>query len=348
MPSLLTIDSPVSPSSRTPICANQKQGLAESKEDAVRWLAVLEQTFGHQAYLLEVHDREGMALGHLPLCLVESWLFGRFLVSLPYLNTAGVCAVYPDVASQLIDRAVLLTDELDVHHLELRHEEEIESPHFNGRIDEKVHMRLELPCESGVLWKQLKAKVRNQVRKGDSHQLKISWGRENRLDDFYRVFCHNMRDLGTPVYPRNLFATILEHFPKSELAVTYLGEKPIAAAYLHYGRDNIQIPSASSLRHYNSTNANMWMYWRLLCRGVERGANIFDFGRSTMGAGTYRFKKQWGALPTPAIWQHYVPSGKWDPVRPNNPKYRLMIKAWQKLPVWLANRIGPKVVRGIP
>ena len=317
---------------------------------ALAWLKVFQKSFGHTPYLLEVRNPQSTLLGHLPLCLVQSRLFGRFLVSLPYLNSAGIETSHPEVAQILVNRAVDLANELDVDHLELRHEQAVESPHFNGQIDEKVHMRLALPAVSDTLWKQLKAKVRNQVRKGESHDLRIEWGREERLlHDFYGVFSHNMRDLGTPVYSRNLFSNILDEFPTTELAVTYLGaQKPVAAAILHHSKNSTNVPSASSLRHYNSTNANMWMYWQLLSRAIERGSDVFDFGRSTIGEGTYRFKKQWGAEPSPATWQLYSPNGKLEPVRPNNPKYRLMIRAWQKLPVWIANRIGPKIVRGIP
>ena len=323
--------------------------LARSR--AIDWLTVLESTFRHPSFLIEVRDENAECLGHLPLCLVRSRLFGRYLVSLPYLNTAGVCSPHQAVATMLIDRAVELANELRVQHLELRHETPIESQHFNSVMDEKVHMRLDLPDQSGTLWQQLKPKVRNQVRKGETHDLRIEWGRNERhLRDFYRVFSHNMRDLGTPVYSRMLFANILKQFQNAEVGVTYLHDMPIAAAYLHHeGSDGVTcVPSASCLRRYNPFNANMWMYWQLLCRAIERRALVFDFGRSTVGEGTFRFKKQWGAEPINATWQYYRRSGEINDARPNNPKYERLIQAWQKLPLWIANSLGPRIVRGIP
>jgi FemAB-related protein (PEP-CTERM system-associated) len=330
------------------LTASQQTHLATDRDNSLRWLTVFQSTFGHRPYLLEVRDNATNSLGHLPLCLIESRLFGRFLVSLPYLNTAGVCTPLPVVAAQLIDRAVELANDLNVQHLELRHEHEFPSPHFNDSMKEKVHMRLDLPAESNILWKQLKPKVRNQIRKGDSHDLTIKWGRHENLRDFYRVFSHNMRDLGTPVYSRALFQNILDQFPSAELAVTYLGKKPIAAAYLHHDSTTTSVPSASCIRRYNPTNANMWMYWQLLSRSIERSAVVFDFGRSTLGGGTYRFKKQWGAQPSAAVWQYYRRDGDLNAARPTNPKYQHMIRIWQRLPLWAANLLGPQIVRGIP
>ena len=331
------------------LTVDQQTNLGAKREDALRWLNVFGQTFGHTPYFIEARTPDGIPLGHLPLCLVQSRLFGRFLVSLPYLNSSGVATSFPDVATQLVDRAVRLADELDVRHLELRHEQPIKSTHFNDVMDRKVHMRLDLPSDIPTLWGGLKAKVRNQVRKGEKHDLRIEWGTHPAIvRDFYSVFSHNMRDLGTPVYPRSLFETILAQFSCAELAVTYFENKPIAAAYLQHDEAATCVPSASSLRHYNWTNANMWMYWQLLSRAITRKAIVFDFGRSTVGEGTYKFKKQWGSLPCSATWQYYCRSGERQAVRPDNPKYQRMIRVWQHLPIWIANLLGPKIVRGIP
>src|SRR5262249_40980442 len=109
-----------------------------------------------------------------------------------------------------------------------------------------------------------------------------------------------------------------------------------------------EVPSASSLRAYNPACANMMMYWHLLERAVQRGQAVFDFGRSTLGGSTYRFKRQWGALATEAVWQYYVRRGSIRAGRPGDPRYGRMIRAWQRLPVWLTRLIGPLIVRGIP
>jgi FemAB-related protein (PEP-CTERM system-associated) len=170
------------------------------------------------------------------------------------------------------------------------------------------------------------------------------------LSDFYDVFSRNMRDLGTPVYPRRFFQAILDHLPgQTELCVVYRERRPLAGALLVHGTGGTtEVPSASSLRAFNSTNANMVMYWHLLKRSVERGQKEFDFGRSSIDGNTYRFKKQWGAKPAPTVWQYYVREGTVGDMRPENSKYQRMIELWKRLPLSVTRLLGPMIVRGIP
>jgi FemAB-related protein (PEP-CTERM system-associated) len=314
------------------------------------WLDVLARGLGHTPYLLEAEGEGGKVIGFLPLAYVRSLLFGRFLVSLPYLNYGGVLADDEATAVALIDRAVDLASRLGVRYLELRHSGQgVDHPDLNRRSVSKVHMRLALPATVGALWGGLAAKVRNQVRKGQKNGLTVVWGSEELLPEFYAVFSRNMRDLGTPVYGPALFVGSLQRFPgRAELCVVRAGGRAVAAALLLHGWGVTEVPSASSLRSDNQTNANMLMYWHLLERSVERGQSLFDFGRSTPESGTYSFKRQWGAVPEQAVWQYHLRSGSVDDVRPDNAKYRRLSRAWSRLPVWLTRWIGPTVVRGIP
>jgi len=312
------------------------------------WLKVLEQGLRHVPYLIEAVEGDE-TVGLLPLALVKSRLFGRYLVGLPYLNYGGVIAEDELVACQLIDRAIELADALDVKHLELRHRRAIEHPRLTTRTGHKVHMIRELPRTPDVLLKQLQSNVRNHVRRGQKNGLAVAWGGEELLPEFYDVFSHNMRDLGTPVYGRALFRAALRQFPdRVELCVVRLGTKAVAAGLLVHGWKTTEIPSASSLRSYNSTNANSLMYWNLLERAIERGQETFDFGRSTPGTSVCSFKEQWGAKPEPAEWQYYMRAGKSDDMRPDNPRYERLIRVWKRLPVWLTRWVGPTIVRGIP
>jgi FemAB-related protein (PEP-CTERM system-associated) len=193
-------------------------------------------------------------------------------------------------------------------------------------------------------------KVRNQVRKAENAGLETVFGGRELLSEFYAVFSHNMRDLGTPVYGRGLFRSILEQFPEeAELCIARTPSgKPVAAALLLHGPDVSEVPSASSLRQYNATCANMLLYWKLLERAVLRGQAVFDFGRSTRDGSTYRFKKQWGAVAEPATWQFYQRKGSATDLRPDNPSYQRLIRIWQRLPVLVTRWLGPPIVRGIP
>jgi serine/alanine adding enzyme len=312
------------------------------------WLFVLRNSLRHEVYVLEARTVDGPC-GFLPLAFVDSMLFGRFLVSLPYLNSNGLVSSSPDVDTVLIDRAVALADELGVRHLELRQERAIEHAALSANVSSKVHMRLSLPATVDGLWKGFDTKVRNQIRKGEKSNFAVRWGGAELLEDFYSVVSRNMRDLGTPVYSHRLFESILTVFPgAAELCVVADGHKPIAAALLLHGPGVTEVPTASSLREYNPSNANMLMYRHLLDRAVGRGQAIFDFGRSTTDGPTFKFKKQWGAEPHPAVWQYYVRCGQVGEMRPDNPRYQQAIRVWQRLPVRLTQWVGPGIVRGIP
>lgn len=250
--------------------------------------------------MLVACDGAGKICGYLRLVLVSGRLFGRFLISLSYLNRAGVVAPCPRIAAALISEEVALASRLDVRYLELRHGEPVEHADLPESRGDKSRMVLELGPSSEGLWQSIGPKVRNQVRKGEKHNLTVRWGKREMVDEFYNVFSVNMRDLGTPVYPRKLFEQILMHFAQE--ALVDLQGRPVAAALLIHAHGSTHVPSASSLRQYHSTNANMWMYHRLLLRAIERGSRQFDFGRSSVGSGTYRFKKQWGAQPRPTVW----------------------------------------------
>jgi FemAB-related protein (PEP-CTERM system-associated) len=312
------------------------------------WLGVLQEGLGHEPYAVEAVSG-GCTVGFLPLAHVSSMLFGRFLVSLPYLNTNGVVAQSPEVRAGLVARACELAEELDVRHLELRHEEPVPHPALNGSLTSKVHMRLPLPASGEALWKGFDSKVRNQVRKGEKGDFAVEWGGAELLGGFHDVMAENMRDLGSPVYGKDFFAAMLAAFPgDAELCLVRDGQRPAAAALLLHGWGVTEVPSASSLKAYNPSNVNMLMYHHLLRRAVERGQRVFDFGRSTMEGSTFKFKKQWGAAPHPATWQYRVLGGEVGEMRPDNPRYQRAIRLWQRLPVWLTRRVGPLIVRGIP
>lgn len=316
-----------------------------------RWSVALAAGLGHRPYLLTATAGQEPG-GYLLVFLVESLLFGRYLVSQPYLNYGGPVTSNPEVAQQLIQRADHLAQKLGVKYLELR-TGRYEAPGMAMPSLHKVNARRRLAADSPTTWASLSPKVRNQVRKAQKHGLTCRWGGSDLLPDFYRIFARNMRDLGTPVYDRKLFAAILANFPKNaEIAVTYAptaqGPTAVAAGLLTHGNGISEVLSASSLRAYNGLNGNMLLYWHMVERTIARGHETFDLGRCSEGSGCYQFKKNWQATFTAADW--YFSSGTGDPsqLRRHNPKFNALTAAWQHLPVGIANRLGPHIVRGIP
>jgi serine/alanine adding enzyme len=253
-----------------------------------------------------------------------------------------------EAARALLQHAIDETRKAGGSHLELRHTTQAFTDLAPKR--HKVAMELSLADTVDRQWEALDRKVRNQVRKGEKHGLQFSSGGPELLDQFYAVFAQNMRDLGTPVYSRRFFAEVLSAFPdETRLFVVLANGKPAAASFVHWYRDVIQVPWASALREFNPLCANVLLYWHMLRFAIERGFRTFDFGRSTPNEGTFHFKKQWGAVPRELVWEYWTPEGRPMPeLNPKNPKFDLAIRVWQRLPLRVANTLGPLVVRNIP
>jgi FemAB-related protein (PEP-CTERM system-associated) len=312
------------------------------------WRGLISRVFGHDSHYLLARDGAGNVAGVLPLVRLRSRLFGDFLVSMPYFNYGGIAAAHPGARSALLEGAASLGRELGVGHVELRHIGNL-APAWPMRTD-KVTMRLPLPATPEALNRQLPGKLRSQIKRPTRDGATYVSGGLERLDEFYAVFARNMRDLGTPVYPKRFFAAILETFAReARLFVVHLGGKPAAAGFVLSHGDWLEIPWASSLREFNPSSVNMLLYWSVLEYACNSGFRTFDFGRSTVDSGPYKFKRQWGAEPVPLHWHYWLKAGGEPPrLNPDNPKYRAAIALWQRLPVPVANVLGPLVVRNLP
>jgi FemAB-related protein (PEP-CTERM system-associated) len=312
-----------------------------------QWLEVIRAAFGHDSKYLVARSARGLT-GVLPLVFFRSRIFGRFAVSMPFLNYGGVLADDVESARALLQHAIGETRKAGGTHLELRHTTQLFTDLTPKR--HKVAMELGLAASVDAQWNALDRKVRNQVRKAEKHALQAVSGGAELLDDFYRVFAHNMRDLGTPVYSVRFFQEVLRAFPdETRLFVIRVEGRAAAASLVHWYRDVIQVPWASAIREFNPLCANLLLYWQMVRFAVEQGFRTFDFGRSTPGEGTYHYKKQWGAEARELVWEYWTADGHAMPeLNPKNPKFDLAIRAWQRLPVRVATTIGPLVVRNIP
>jgi FemAB-related protein (PEP-CTERM system-associated) len=204
---------------------------------------------------------------------------------------------------------------------------------------------LRLAADPDAMWKRLDAKVRNQVRKAMHSGLAPSWCGIEALDDFYEVFAHNMRDLGSPVHSRRFFAAMLEEFAgAARLLIIREGPRAVAAGVCIAFRDTVLVPWASSLRHWRSRCPSNLLYWEVIRSACEKGLRWLDFGRSSPGSGTHRFKVQWGGSELPLHWET---SARPSLIETDDPRYRVLIQAWQRLPVPMTRVIGPMLRRRI-
>lgn len=312
-----------------------------------RWKTVIERSFGHRGHYLAC-ERDGAITGVLPLVEMKSWFFGKFLVSVPYFNYGGVLADDELSRDALIKKASELAHELGSRHVELRQGEQIA---INlPEVSAKVAMVVPLPSDRAQYSKMLSSRLRNKIRHAEKHGLECRWGGRELLDNFYSVFAINMRDLGTPVYPKHWFENVLQSMgAQARILSIWEGNAPVAATVLFQFRDTVELPWIASTPEARKHYSTALLYWTAITWAIEQGFRKVDLGRCTKDGGTYQFKQQWACEEIPLHWYYWLAPGVAIPqIRPDNPKYRLAISAWKKLPLSVANTIGPKIVRFIP
>jgi serine/alanine adding enzyme len=309
------------------------------------WRSIMSETLGHDCVYLAARDGEGGWHGVLPIVRLRSRLFGHHLISMAFLNDGGPIGSAAARAC-LVAAAVDLARRSGADELELRARQELPVGMAPGKS--KVSVHLSLPDAPGVLWDRFPGKLRSQIRRSQKEGMEVRFGPRER-EPFYHVFSRNMRDLGTPVHSPRLFERIAAEFPSSALfgAVYHQGEPVAAGCGLMHGGE-LEMTWASSLREHNRLAPNMLLYWAFMEEAIQRRMRVFSFGRCTPGGGTHRFKLQWGGGDVPLPWVRW---GRADgPVSSasDGPVLRFATRAWQRMPLRLANTIGPKVARQLP
>lgn len=302
---------------------------------------------------------EGDIVGVLPLVGMRHWLFGSKVISLPFLNYGGPIADNSDIETLLCEKALAVTIANNYDQIELRSEsklsEALTENHGWQLFSHKACMLLALPDEVNALGvgnASKRAKLRSQAglatRKAGSMGVSLEqhFGGAELLHDFYAVISENMRDLGTPVWPLSFFEQTLA-LTDSEITVVYWDGKPVATGWLFsHPKGRVSIPWASTLKKMNPMSVNTFLYFGILGRCIRQRKLAFDFGRSTVDTGTYRFKAQWGAQPQPCYWYCRRVDGK--QIKGGHGLAGRLTPIWQHLPVGLANWLGAKIMPHLP
>lgn len=317
----------------------------------LEWREILSRTFGHNYHYLMARDH-GRVCGVLPLVEMRSPLFGHFFVSLPFVNHGGILGDTPEVEAALATAAAHMADKTTAKHIELRQQTSgagwPETSDWKLR-QHKAALVVKLAADPEPLWAAISSRLRGKVRKAEKAQASFRITGAEGLNDFYTVFSLNMRDLGTPVYSSDFFRNVLALSPGSRILLVHLGERPVAAAVAVQHGDRLELPWICSDYTQSSSYVNEYLYWKAIEWACRSGASELDLGRSSIDAGTYRFKIQWNPDIRPLFWYYHLAPGVGLPeLNPNNPKYALAVQWWKKMPVGLANRIGPWIVRNIP
>ncbi len=309
------------------------------------WQGILRDVFRHPTYFLYA-EQAGEIQGVLPMAHVKSLLFGNALIAMPFAVYGGIAVSNPEAAQALEDEAQRLAKTLDVEHLEFRN---VRPRHTDWPTqDLYVTFRKEILPDVEANMLAIPRKQRAMVRKGIKNDL-VSTIDQN-ADRFFKLFADNVHRHGTPAMPKRYFDTLLKVFGDDceVLTVTTQDGQLLSSVLSFYFRDEVLPYYAGDDESARHLAANDFKYWELMRRSCERGIKLFDYGRSKTGTGPYAFKKNWGFEPQPLHYEYCLYKRDGIPQNnPNNAKYKLFIEAWRRMPIGLANWLGPHIVRNL-
>ena len=309
------------------------------------WKRVIERAFGHRTYYL-IAERGQTVTGVLPLTHVKSLLFGSSLISNAFSVHGGPIAEDAESLRKLEAEAVRLMDAIAVPVLELRNFSASRAD-WPSRKDLYASFRRSLDPSVEHNMKSIPRKQRAMIRKGMLNKLRSEI--DDSIDRLYRIYAESVHNLGTPVFSKSYFGILREEFPTCSDIITITCDGQAVASVLNfYFRDEVLPFYGGGVRRARTLAANDFMYWEVMRRACERGYRTFDFGRSKIGTGSYAFKRNWGFQPTPLVYQFCLSPGTAMPdLNPLNPKLRMFIEVWKRLPRAVVTRLGPAIVRGI-
>ena len=309
------------------------------------WQKVVQSVFSHPTYFLYA-EQAGQIVGVLPLAQVKSFLFGHSLVGLPFVAYGGVAASQPEAAEALEAEAQKIALSLGVEHLELRN---VARRHDDWPLqDLYVTFRKPILPDQETNMLAIPRKQRAMVRKGIKNNLRSEI--DPGVDRFFALFADNVHRHGTPAMPKRWFQALRDEFGDDCEVLTVVSPdgKPLSSVMSFYFRDEVLAYYGGDDEAARDLAANDFKYWELMRRACDRGLQIFDYGRSKVGTGPYAFKKNWGFEPTPLHYEYRLYKRDAIPQNnPNNKKYKLMIETWRRMPIGLANWLGPFIVRSL-
>jgi FemAB-related protein (PEP-CTERM system-associated) len=311
----------------------------------IGWRRVIQDAFGHRTHYL-LAERGGAIEGVLPLTEIKSRLFGHSLISNPFCVYGGIVAANEEARRALDERALALAHDLGVGHLEYRDRDAPAHEDWPG-TDLYVTFRKAIDPDPDKNMQAIPRKQRAMVRKGIKNGLEAVW--EPGVDGFFALFADNVLRHGTPTLPKRFFALLRQEFgPDCDVLLVGPPGQPVSGVLSFYFRDEVLPYYAGDLPEARDLAANDYKYWTLMEKARERGCRLFDYGRSKRDTGQFAFKHNWGFEARPLHYRYglvratEVPSNN-----PTNPKYRLFIQAWQRLPLPVANFLGPYIVRNL-
>ncbi len=308
------------------------------------WKQVIERSFEHKTYYYYA-EQSGEITGILPLTHIKSMLFGNTLVSNGFCVYGGIVSSNPEAFAALSQQAQQLANELGVDSLELRHRTQHfpDWPHKQLYVTFRKQLDADVESNMNAIPRKQRAMVRAGIKAGLSSVI------EDNVERFYQAYSESVRNLGTPVFPKKYFLILKEAFAENcEILTIELEGKLVASVMNFYFKDEVLPYYGGGVDAARDLKANDFMYWEVMRRAVEKGYKIFDYGRSKIDTGSYRFKKHWGFEPEALFYEVKLIKAQEIPeINPLNPKYSLFIAGWKKLPLPVSQLIGPWLAKDL-
>ena len=309
------------------------------------WRGIFRDIFSLNPHYL-IAESGGTVAGVLPLVHQKSLLFGNTLIAAPFCVEGGPVAIDTEIRALLDEAAISLMHALKAQSLEFRSRT---ASRMGWTVIRNLYATFARDLSSNdeenlrAISRKQRAVVRKTLEGGLSSHI------DDNVDALFRIYSESVRNLGTPVFSKRYFATLRKTFgPDCDVVVVREGAEPLSAVMNFYFRDTVMPYYGGGRKAARRNGANDFLYWEVMRRAAGRGYRRFDFGRSKAGTGAFAFKKNWGFEPQWLEYEYYLPPGATLPDKnPNNPKYAGLIALWKRLPLPLANLIGPYLVRGL-
>ena len=312
------------------------------------WKEVIEQAFGHKSlYLIAENgnsNSSGQIVGIFPIFIIKSFLFGKYLVSVPFAELGGPLSDDDHIQKKLLEKAESLAADEKADYLELRNRTPIDGYPTKSLY---YNFKREIFPNLDDNMKAIPRKARRMIRVGEKKGLVSEMG-HHLANEHYAIMAKSYHSLGTPTFPKKLYAKFLDIFGDKAhiLRVRNENKVPVAAVMSFFFKDQLVPYWAGSVFEYRDLAPNDFMYWELMKYGCENGFKVFDFGRSKEGTGSFDFKRHWGFEPVQLAYQyHLVGASELPNLSPNNPKYRKKIEMWRKMPHFATKLIGPGIAK---
>ena len=308
------------------------------------WSRAVERGCGQRSHYLLAEAPDGALAGILPLTEMRSRLFGSALVSTGFGVDGGILADRAEAVEALADAAWALAQSRGCASVELR----------GGPLPQGWQRQdgtyagfvRDLPQGEEAILKSIPRKQRAEVRRalGNGFDVGAGSGPAER-EAHYRVYSESVRNLGTPVFPRALFDAMLDSFgDDADILIVRKDGCPVSSVLSFYSGGTVYPYWGGGTHAARAGRANELLYFELMRHASERGCARFDFGRSKLGTGAHAYKKNWGFEPRPLV---YAVKGEARETNPLSPRYRLQVALWKKLPLAVANLLGPHIAKGL-